>query len=228
MLTSKEKSDTKRLPMMPIRDVVIFPYMMTPFVVGRESSVRALEEAMAGDKKIFLATQHDASIDEPKPNEIYSVGTIVNIVQSLKLPDGNIKVLVEGVERARVVSVADDEGFFRATVRTSSFKVEIGPQLDALVSRVTGEIEATSRSADIMLMLPGPGPYSIDAKSKFGSVASDFSGANHRTKLMGEQFAGANPPPARRIYLRIGFGGITIKEVPPTPEAPVAAEVPEQ
>jgi ATP-dependent Lon protease len=141
MLTSKDKSDTKRLPMMPIRDVVIFPYMMTPFVVGRESSVRALEEAMAGDKKIFLATQHDASIDEPKPNEIYSVGTIVNIVQSLKLPDGNIKVLVEGVERAKVVSVADDDGFFRAVVRTSSFKVETGAQLDALVTRVTGLFE---------------------------------------------------------------------------------------
>ena len=70
MLTSKEKSDTKRLPMMPIRDVVIFPYMMTPFVVGRESSVRALEEALAADKKIFLATQHDASVDEPRPDEI--------------------------------------------------------------------------------------------------------------------------------------------------------------
>jgi len=141
MLTSKEKSDTKRLPMMPIRDVVIFPYMMTPFVVGRESSVRALEEAMAGDKKIFLATQHDASIDEPKPDEIYSVGTIVNIVQSLKLPDGNIKVLVEGVERAKVVSVTDDEGFFRAVVRTMAFKVEPGPQLDVLISRVTGLFE---------------------------------------------------------------------------------------
>jgi ATP-dependent Lon protease len=141
MLTSKEKSDTKRLPMMPIRDVVIFPYMMTPFVVGRESSVKALEEAMAGDKKIFLATQHDASIDEPKPDEIYAVGTIVNIVQSLKLPDGNIKVLVEGVERAKVVSVADDEGFFRAVVRTASYKVEAGPQLDVLVSRVTGLFE---------------------------------------------------------------------------------------
>ena len=141
MLTSKEKSDTKRLPMMPIRDVVIFPYMMTPFVVGRESSVRALEEAMAGDKKIFLATQHDASIDEPKPNEIYSVGTIVNIVQSLKLPDGNIKVLVEGVERAKVVSVSDEEGFFRAIVRTANFKIEPGAQLDALVSRVTGLFE---------------------------------------------------------------------------------------
>src|SRR5579872_5379134 len=137
MLTSKEKSETKRLPMMPIRDVVIFPYMMTPFVVGRESSVRALEEAMAGDKKIFLATQHDASIDEPRPNEIYNVGTVVNIVQSLKLPDGNIKVLVEGVERAKIVSVTDEEGFFRAMVRTFNYKIEAGPQLDALTSRVT-------------------------------------------------------------------------------------------
>jgi len=137
MLTSKEKSDTRRLPMMPIRDVVIFPYMMTPFVVGRDSSVRALEEALAGDKKIFLATQHDASIDEPLPDEIYSVGTIANIVQSLKLPDGNIKVLVEGVERAKVVSVGEDEGFFRAVVRTFQYRVEAGAQLDSLTSRVT-------------------------------------------------------------------------------------------
>ncbi|HEX3877869.1 MAG TPA: endopeptidase La [Bryobacteraceae bacterium] len=141
MLTSKEKSDTKRLPMMPIREVVIFPFMMTPFVVGRESSVRALEEAMAGDKKIFLAAQHDASVDEPEPNEIYTVGTIVNIVQSLRLPDGNIKVLVEGVERAKVVSVSDEEGFFRAIVRTGNYKIEPGPQLDALISRVTGLFE---------------------------------------------------------------------------------------
>src|SRR5215203_1684581 len=137
MLTSKEKSDTRRLPMMPIRDVVIFPYMMTPFVVGRESSVRALEEALAGEKKIFLATQHDASVDEPRPDEIYSVGTIANIVQSLKLPDGNIKVLVEGVERAKVVSVGEDEGFFRAVVRTSQYRVEAGAQLDSLTTRVT-------------------------------------------------------------------------------------------
>src|ERR671932_2725985 len=137
MLTSKEKSDTRRLPMMPIRDVVIFPYMMTPFVVGRESSVRALEEALAGDKKIFLATQHDASVDEPRPDEIFTVGTVANIVQSLRLPDGNIKVLVEGVERAKVVSVAEDEGFFRAVVRTFNYKVETGTQLESLTARVT-------------------------------------------------------------------------------------------
>lgn len=137
MITSKDKSDSKRLPMMPIRDVVIFPYMMTPFVVGRESSVRALEEALAADKKIFLATQHDASIDEPRPDEIYSVGTVANIVQSLKLPDGNIKVLVEGVERGKVVTVSEDEGYFRAVVKTFHYKVETGPQLEALTGRVT-------------------------------------------------------------------------------------------
>ena len=141
MLTSREKADTKRLPMMPIRDVVIFPHMMTPFVVGRESSVRALEEALSGDRKIFLATQHDAAVDEPRPDEIYQVGTVANIVQSLRLPDGNIKVLVEGVERGKIVSVTDDEGFFRAVVRTVSYRVEPGPQLDALTSRVTSLFE---------------------------------------------------------------------------------------
>ena len=127
--------------MMPIRDVVIFPFMMTPFVVGRESSVRALEEALAGDKKIFLATQHDASIDEPKPNEIYQVGTIVNIVQSLKLPDGNIKVLVEGLERGKILQVVDTDGFFEATVRTAKYGTDLTPQIEAAMQRVTGLFE---------------------------------------------------------------------------------------
>ena len=68
---TRDKSDLLKLPMMPIRDMVIFPYMVTPFVVGRESSVRALEEALTGDRKIFLATQHDAGIDEPRPEDIY-------------------------------------------------------------------------------------------------------------------------------------------------------------
>src|SRR5487761_2522465 len=141
MTTAKEKFETKKLPTMPIRDVVIFPHMMTPFMVGRESSVRALEEALAGDKKIFLATQHDASVDEPRPDEIFSVGTVANIVQSVKQPDGNIKVLVEGVERGKILSVTEEEGYFRASVKVFNFKVEAGPQLDALTSRVTGLFE---------------------------------------------------------------------------------------
>ncbi len=126
----------RKLPMMPIREMVIFPQMMAPFVVGRESSVRALEEALNGDRKIFLATQHDASVDEPTADDIYSVGTIGNIVQSVRLSDGNIRVLVEGVERARATEVNDDDGFFVATVRTSRNELQPTTQTDQLVARV--------------------------------------------------------------------------------------------
>jgi ATP-dependent Lon protease len=128
--------DVRKLPMMPIRDMVIFPHMMTPFVVGRESSVRALEEALTGDRKIFLATQHDASVDEPSADDIYETGTIGNIVQSVRMPDGNIKVLVEGVERARSVEVSDEDGFFVATVRTGKTQLDMTPQVEQLMQRV--------------------------------------------------------------------------------------------
>src|SRR5215813_303466 len=138
---TREKQEMKRVPMMPVRDMVIFPQQMTPFIVGREASVRALEEALAGDKKIFLSTQHDASVDDPKPEEIYAVGTLANIVQSVKLPDGNIKVLVEGVERARALSIATEEGFFRATVRLLNARVEPSPAVDQTVQKITGLYE---------------------------------------------------------------------------------------
>ena len=133
VLTGEER----KLPMMPIRDMVIFPYMMTPFVVGRESSVRALEEALNGDRKIFLATQHDASVDEPAASDIFETGTIGNIVQSVKMPDGNIKVLVEGVERARASELNDEDGFFVATLRTAGAPAAASPQLEQLMQRVT-------------------------------------------------------------------------------------------
>ena len=129
--------DLKRVPMMPVRDMVIFPHMMSPFIVGREASVRALEEALAGDKKIFLATQHDASIDDPKPKEIHQVGTLANVVQSVKLPDGNIRVLVEGVERARLMQVTAEDGFYRATIRLVPARLEPSPQVEQASSRAT-------------------------------------------------------------------------------------------
>jgi len=138
---TREKQEMRRVPMMPVRDMVIFPQQMTPFIVGREASVRALEEALASDKKIFLSTQHDASVDDPKPEEIYAVGTLANIVQSVKLPDGNIKVLVEGVERARALSIATEEGFFRATIRLLGQRIEDSPQVKQVVEKVTGLYE---------------------------------------------------------------------------------------
>jgi ATP-dependent Lon protease len=138
---NRERGELKRVPMMPVREMVIFPDMMHPFIVGRDASVRALEEALAGDKKIFLVTQHDASVDDPKPEEIYQVGTLANIVQSVKLPDGNIKVLVEGSERAKIVQVTSEDGFFRASVRMVSVKAEPGPQLEQAQTRVTNFFE---------------------------------------------------------------------------------------
>jgi ATP-dependent Lon protease len=141
MFSGREKSETRSLPMMPIRDVVIFPHMMTPFVVGREASIRALEEALAGDKRIFLATQHDPSVDDPKPNEIYQVGTVANIVQSLKLPDGNIKVLVEGIDRGRILKISNEDGYFRVTIQTKIFRTVTTPSLEQLVQRVTSLFE---------------------------------------------------------------------------------------
>jgi len=128
--------EPRKLPMMPIRDMVIFPHMMTPFVVGRASSVRALEEALAGDRKIFLATQHDAAVDEPSADDIYQTGTIGNIVQSVRMPDGNIKVLVEGVERARALEVTDDDGYFVAKVRTGKTQLTITPLVEQSMQRV--------------------------------------------------------------------------------------------
>jgi ATP-dependent Lon protease len=140
-MSAKEKYEQTKLPMVPIRDVVIFPFMMVPFVIGRESSVNALEAALKGDKRIFLATQHDATIDNPKPTEIYQVGTISNIVQSLKLPDGNTKVLVEGIERARVLQLGEDDGYWQATLRLSPFRHQAFTGYDTLATHLTQQFE---------------------------------------------------------------------------------------
>src|SRR6266436_1238171 len=140
-MSTKEKYEQTKLPMVPIRDVVIFPFMMVPFVIGRESSVQALESALRGDKRIFLSTQHDATVDNPRPNEIYQVGTISNIVQSLKLPDGNTKVLVEGIERARILQLNEEDGFWKANLRLSPFRNQTFTGYDTLASRLTQQFE---------------------------------------------------------------------------------------
>ena len=127
--------------MVPLRDVVIFPYMMMPFVIGRASSVRALEYSLAHDRRVFLAAQHDASTDDPQASNIYTVGTISNIVQSVKLPDGNIKVLVEGLDRGRTIECQDEEGFFKIVAKTIPKVSETSPELESLMSKVVSLFE---------------------------------------------------------------------------------------
>src|SRR6188472_2054610 len=124
------------LPIVPLRDVVVFPHMMMPFVIGRPSSTRALEHALLKDKRIFLAAQHDAAVDDPQPADIFTMGCVANIVQSLKLPDGNIKVLVEGVERARAVEWKEDKGFFRVVVKVIPRHKEAGGDVEQTMSKV--------------------------------------------------------------------------------------------
>ena len=129
------------LPIVPLRDVVVFPHMMMPFVIGRPSSTRALEHALGKDKRIFLAAQHDASTDDPKPDDIYTMGCVANVVQSLKLPDGNIKVLVEGVERARAVEWKEDKGFYRVVVKVLPRQKEMPADVEETMARVVSLFE---------------------------------------------------------------------------------------
>ena len=129
------------LPIVPLRDVVVFPHMMMPFVIGRPASTRALEHALAKDKRIFLAAQHDAAIDDPAPQDIYTMGCVANIVQSLKLPDGNVKVLVEGVDRARAVEWKEDKGFYRVVVKVIPKLKDATGDVESAMSRVVSLFE---------------------------------------------------------------------------------------
>src|SRR5438067_2142109 len=148
--SDRTPADILRLPMVPIRDVVIFPFTKVAFKIGRPGSVRALEDALATDRTIFLATQHDASIDEPTPEQIYSVGTVARILQAQRQENGQTKVVVEGRERATTIRVDNDNGAFTATVRRAPTASETGPRIDALMQRTGQLIEQHIRLAPEM------------------------------------------------------------------------------
>ncbi len=140
--TDQMPSDIKRYPMVPIRDVVIFPYTKVAFKIGRPSSVRALEEAMTGDRDIFLATQHDATIDEPEAGQIYTVGTLGRILQAQRQENGQIKVVVEGRDRGESVRVEQDgDGMFYAHVRKIVSTEESGFRTDGLLQKIHTLVE---------------------------------------------------------------------------------------
>src|ERR687885_2928434 len=145
--SDRTPSDIARYPMVPIRDVVIFPFTKVAFKIGRPGSIRALEQALVTDRTIFLATQHDASIDEPAPEQIYGVGTIARILQAQKLENGQTKVVVEGRERATTIRVDNDNGAFTATVRRAPQAPEAGQRVGGLLPRVAQLVEQHMRLA---------------------------------------------------------------------------------
>src|SRR5438477_2262102 len=128
-------------PVLPLRDIVVFPHMIVPLFVGREKSVRALEDVMKDDKQILLVTQKNAAQDDPSTADIYSVGTIGTVLQLLKLPDGTVKVLVEGGQRARVQRFAENEAFFQAYAEVITEKAGEQQELEALARTAVSQFE---------------------------------------------------------------------------------------
>ena len=114
----ENKLNSQTLPVLPLRDIVVFPHMVVPLFVGRDKSVKALEEVMGKNKKIMLITQKSASTDDPKKDDLFELGTIANVLQLLKLPDGTVKVLVEGINRASINQYTENTEFLIADVDT--------------------------------------------------------------------------------------------------------------
>jgi len=116
MASENTETAIQGLPLLPLRDVVIYPHMVIPLFVGREKSIQALEQAMASDKQVLLLAQRNASDDDPTPDRLFEIGTVSSVLQLLKLPDGTVKVLVEGGDRARVVSVEEGDSYYKADI----------------------------------------------------------------------------------------------------------------
>ncbi|MDP3368231.1 MAG: LON peptidase substrate-binding domain-containing protein, partial [Brevundimonas sp.] len=134
-------SETKTLPVLPLRDIVVFPHMVVPLFVGREKSVKALDEIMKGEKQILLATQKDKDDDDPSPNAIYDVGVVATILQLLKLPDGTVKVLVEGKARAGVTRFTSSGEYYEAEIAMVQETGVGSPEAEALSRAVIEQFE---------------------------------------------------------------------------------------
>ncbi|NDW51904.1 endopeptidase La [Aliiroseovarius sp. PrR006] len=132
---------SQSFPVLPLRDIVVFPHMIVPLFVGREKSVRALEEVMADDKQILLSSQIDPSVDEPDVEGIYQVGVLANVLQLLKLPDGTVKVLVEGQSRVRITDYVDNADYFEAFAEVIDERPGDPNEIEALLRSVGEEFE---------------------------------------------------------------------------------------
>ncbi|WP_253253714.1 endopeptidase La [Acidithiobacillus marinus] len=136
------EEESQMVPVLPLRDVVVFPYMVIPLFVGRAKSIHALEEAMSGEKQILLVSQKNAADDDPQPENIYRIGTLATILQLLKLPDGTVKVLVEGTDRAKIVSFLPADEYLRAQVQVVASGAANDRELEALMRSVSAQFES--------------------------------------------------------------------------------------
>ncbi|HBR40256.1 MAG TPA: endopeptidase La, partial [Sulfitobacter pontiacus] len=132
-------------PVLPLRDIVVFPHMIVPLFVGRDKSVRALEEVMADDKQILLSSQIDPGVDDPDSDGIFNTGVLANVLQLLKLPDGTVKVLVEGQARVRITEYLENDSFFEASAEYLTEEPGDETTTQALLKSVAEEFERYSK-----------------------------------------------------------------------------------
>jgi len=142
MTTTENKDQKEDFPVLPLRDIVVFPHMIVPLFVGREKSVRALEDVMKDDKQILLVAQKNAADDDPGMDDIYQIGTVSTVLQLLKLPDGTVKVLVEGIQRARIQKFTETEQFFQVEAGRLTEQLGDERELEAISRSVVNQFES--------------------------------------------------------------------------------------
>jgi len=192
---------TTTYPLLPLRDIVVFPQMIVPLFVGRDKSVVALEKAMEADKDIFLVSQLDPAEDDPDRDSLYDTGVVATVLQLLKLPDGTVRVLVEGKQRAILKELLPDEGFLRAEVEVLEDVVAEGPETSALMRSVAEQFE---NYAKLNKKLPAETPVQLREIEDAGKL-SDAVAANINLKVSDKQALLVEADPMKRLEMAFAF-----------------------
>jgi ATP-dependent Lon protease len=192
---------TTTYPLLPLRDIVVFPQMIVPLFVGRDKSVVALEKAMEADKDIFLVSQLDPAEDDPDRDSLYDTGVVATVLQLLKLPDGTVRVLVEGKQRALLRELVPDEGFLRAEVEVLEDVVAEGPEASALMRSVAEQFE---NYAKLNKKLPAETPVQLREIEDAGKL-SDAVAANINLKVSDKQALLVEADPMKRLEMAFAF-----------------------
>ena len=188
-------------PVLPLRDIVVFPQMIVPLFVGREKSVKALEEVMRGDKRIFLLSQKNPADDDPARDDLYEVGTLANVLQLLKLPDGTVKVLVEGKERAEIEQFTDKADYLEATVRQLEEQNAESEEARGLMRTVVSQFEQYVRLNKKIAPEVLVGLNQITEASKLADTVASHLGL----KIADKQQLLATTDVAKRLEMVFGF-----------------------
>src|SRR5688572_127717 len=186
---------TETYPVLPLRDIVVFPQMIVPLFVGRDKSVAALESAMAADKSIFLVSQLDPAEDDPDRDALYDLGVIATVLQLLKLPDGTVRVLVEGKQRAKLEGLSAQDGYILTDVTPIEEEEATGPEAAALMRSV---IEQFENYAKLNKKLPAETPVQLSEIDDAARLA-DAVAANINVKVSDKQSLLVEADPVKRL-----------------------------